>query len=42
MTDQARDEVPNGSANGRALLQVKDLKKHFKVGRASLKAVDGI
>jgi oligopeptide transport system ATP-binding protein len=42
MTEQARDEVPNGSANGRALLQVKDLKKHFKVGRASLKAVDGI
>ena len=26
----------------RALLEVKDLKKHFKVGRAFLKAVDGI
>ena len=33
----------NGSANGRALLQVKDLRKHFQVGRgAALKAVDGI
>jgi oligopeptide/dipeptide ABC transporter ATP-binding protein len=42
MTEQARNEIPNGSANGQALLQVKDLKKHFKVGRASLKAVDGI
>jgi oligopeptide transport system ATP-binding protein len=42
MTEQARNEIPNGNANGQALLQVKDLKKHFKVGRASLKAVDGI
>ena len=33
----------NGSANGQALLQVKNLKKHFQVGRgATLKAVDGI
>ena len=33
----------NGSANGRALLEVKDLKKHFRVGRGmTLKAVDGI
>jgi peptide/nickel transport system ATP-binding protein/oligopeptide transport system ATP-binding protein len=33
----------NRSANGRALLQVKDLRKHFQVGRgAALKAVDGI
>jgi oligopeptide transport system ATP-binding protein len=32
---------PNG--NGRALLEIKDLKKHFRVGRrADLKAVDGI
>ena len=32
-----------GSANGQALLQVKDLKKHFQIGRgATLKAVDGI
>jgi oligopeptide transport system ATP-binding protein len=37
MTEQS----PNG--NGRALLQIKDLKKHFRVGRgATLKAVDGI
>src|SRR4028118_1369886 len=34
--------TPNGVSNGQALLQVKDLKKHFRVGRASLKAVDGI
>jgi len=34
---------PNGSANGQALLQVKDLRKHFQIGRGtSLKAVDGI
>ena len=33
----------NGSANGQALLQVKDLRKHFQIGRGtSLKAVDGI
>ncbi|HEV2741762.1 MAG TPA: ABC transporter ATP-binding protein [Rubrobacter sp.] len=33
----------NGSANGQALLQVKDLRKHFQVGRGTtLKAVDGI
>ena len=39
MTEQAA----NGSANGQALLQVKDLRKHFQVGRgATLKAVDGI
>jgi oligopeptide transport system ATP-binding protein len=36
MTEQS----PNG--NGRMILEVKDLKKHFKVGRASIKAVDGI
>jgi oligopeptide transport system ATP-binding protein len=28
--------------NGRALLEVKDLKKYFRVGREDLKAVDGI
>ncbi|MEJ7843360.1 MAG: ABC transporter ATP-binding protein, partial [Rubrobacter sp.] len=34
---------PNGSPNGQPLLQVKDLKKHFRIGRgAALKAVDGI
>ncbi len=39
MTEQGT----NGDANGQALLQVKDLKKHFQVGRgATLKAVDGI
>ena len=36
-------QARNGaSANGDKLLQVRDLKKHFKVGRESLKAVDGI
>jgi oligopeptide/dipeptide ABC transporter ATP-binding protein len=30
------------SDDGGKLLQVRDLKKHFKVGRESLKAVDGI
>jgi oligopeptide transport system ATP-binding protein len=31
------------SPNGKAILEVKDLKKHFKVGRgAFLKAVDGV
>jgi oligopeptide transport system ATP-binding protein len=28
--------------NGRAILEIRDLKKHFRVGRESLKAVDGI
>ena len=33
----------NGSAKNGALLEIKDLKKHFRVGRgATLKAVDGI
>src|ERR687894_2519739 len=33
----------NGSAKNGALLQIKDLRKHFRVGRgAYLKAVDGI
>jgi oligopeptide transport system ATP-binding protein len=32
----------NGSSNGQQLLEIKDLKKHFQIGRASLKAVDGI
>ncbi len=33
----------NGSANGQPLLQVRDLKKHFQIGRGTaLKAVDGI
>ena len=35
------EQSPNG--DGRAILEVKDLKKHFKVGRrAFLKAVDGV
>jgi oligopeptide transport system ATP-binding protein len=35
------EQSPNG--NGDAILEVKDLKKHFRVGRgAYLKAVDGI
>jgi oligopeptide transport system ATP-binding protein len=32
----------NGSAKNGALLEIKDLKKHFRVGRGTLKAVDGI
>src|SRR3712207_2106724 len=36
------DQTQNGSANGRPLLEIKDLKKYFRVGRADLKAVDGI
>ena len=33
----------NGPANGQVLLEVKDLRKHFQVGRGTtLKAVDGI
>ena len=37
-------EAPNGGpdGNGRALLEVRDLKKYFRIGRESLKAVDGI
>jgi oligopeptide transport system ATP-binding protein len=38
MTEQTR----NGKANGRPLLEIKDLKKYFRVGRKDLKAVDGI
>jgi oligopeptide/dipeptide ABC transporter ATP-binding protein len=38
MTEQTR----NGEANGRPLLEIKDLKKYFRVGRKDLKAVDGI
>jgi len=32
----------NGTSNGQPLLEIKDLKKHFQIGRANLKAVDGI
>ena len=46
MTQRGQSGTPtdaaNGGRNGRPLLEVKDLKKHFRVGRASLKAVDGI
>ncbi|MGH3107399.1 MAG: ATP-binding cassette domain-containing protein, partial [Rubrobacter sp.] len=33
-------EIPNG--NGRPLLEINDLRKYFRVGRETLKAVDGI
>src|SRR5215207_2633677 len=36
------EQTSNGEANGRPLLEIKDLKKYFRVGRANLKAVDGI
>ena len=36
------EHTQNGAANGRPLLEMEDLKKYFQVGRASLKAVDGI
>jgi oligopeptide transport system ATP-binding protein len=40
MTEQ--NGSPGGEANGRPLLEIKDLKKYFRIGRANLKAVDGI
>jgi oligopeptide transport system ATP-binding protein len=36
------EPVANGGARNGALLEIKDLKKHFRVGRETLKAVDGI
>ena len=39
--DNDGTEVPR-TANGRPLLEIKDLKKYFQVGRETLKAVDGI
>src|SRR5215203_1901577 len=42
MTEQTRNGSVNGDADGRPLLEIRDLKKYFRVGRASLKAVDGI
>jgi oligopeptide/dipeptide ABC transporter ATP-binding protein len=36
------EHTQNGAANGRPLLEIKDLKKYFRVGKADLKAVDGI
>jgi oligopeptide transport system ATP-binding protein len=42
MTEQTQNGSANGEANGRPLLEIRDLKKYFQVGRASLKAVDGI
>jgi oligopeptide transport system ATP-binding protein len=42
MTEQTWNGSANGDANGRALLEIKDLKKYFRVGRGTLKAVDGI
>jgi oligopeptide/dipeptide ABC transporter ATP-binding protein len=38
----AQNGSANGASNGQPLLEIKDLKKHFQIGRASLKAVDGI
>jgi peptide/nickel transport system ATP-binding protein len=35
------EQIPSGP-KGRVLLEIKDLKKHFRVGSESLKAVDGI
>jgi oligopeptide transport system ATP-binding protein len=32
----------DGASNGKPLLEINELKKHFQIGRASLKAVDGI
>jgi oligopeptide transport system ATP-binding protein len=32
----------NGASNGQPLLEINDLRKYFQVGRANLKAVDGI
>src|ERR687889_2677373 len=40
MTEQ--NGSTNGASNGQPLLEIKDLKKHFQIGRANLKAVDGI
>ena len=40
MTEQ--NGSANREANGRPLLEIKDLKKYFRVGRENLKAVDGI
>ena len=36
------EQTQNGEANGRPLLEIRDLKKYFRVGRENLKAVDGI
>jgi len=35
-------QIPGSGAEDRVLLEVKDLKKHFRVGSKSLQAVDGI
>jgi oligopeptide/dipeptide ABC transporter ATP-binding protein len=42
MTEQIRNGSANGEKDGRPLLEIKDLKKYFQVGRVDLKAVDGI
>ena len=42
MTEQMRNGSVNGEADGRPLLEIRDLKKYFRVGRENLKAVDGI
>src|SRR5688500_2176227 len=39
---EMREQTQNGSANGRPLLEIRDLKKYFRIGQANLKAVDGI
>ena len=40
MTEQ--NGSANGASNGQSLLEINDLKKYFQIGRANLKAVDGI
>jgi oligopeptide transport system ATP-binding protein len=42
MTEQTRNGSVDGEAYGRPLLEIRDLKKYFRVGRENLKAVDGI
>ncbi len=36
------EQTQNGEEDGRPLLEIKDLKKYFRIGQANLKAVDGI
>jgi oligopeptide/dipeptide ABC transporter ATP-binding protein len=42
MTEQTRNGSVDGEAYGRPLLEIRDLKKYFRIGQANLKAVDGI
>jgi peptide/nickel transport system ATP-binding protein len=36
------EQITDGGPEGRVLLEIKNLKKHFRVGSQSLKALDGI